>query len=239
MVKQEWPFLSNQEWPRNHLKCGCSCARGKKRALDVRWSAMSTPEVIHLIYLTIRWLKLVTWPYSTTRRLGSGHLLSSRCEDNFWWAARSWQAMLMRATALWDIVLIFTIQYGLVKTWPHPSMIWVSIWEQPLCVYMCVCMCECVCVCVCVCVTVGGTGKKGEGQRRGEERRKIMSIYRPNKTLSGNGELSWECVQINPGCPTIKRECGSCDQRWTGLRTQTLGAAACRKGSTATQSQAR
>ena len=158
-------------------------------------------RLIHLIFPTIRWLKLVTWPYSTTRRLGSGHLLSARCEDNFWWAAQSWQAMLMRATALWDIVLTFTIQYGLVKTWPHSSMIWVSIWEQTLCVYVRACMC----VCVCVCVTVGGTRKKGEGQRRGEERRKIMSIYRPNKTLFGNGELSWACVQINPGRPTIKR----------------------------------
>ena len=72
-------------------------------------------------------------------------------------------------------------------------------------VCICVCVRACVCVCVCVCVTVGGTRKKGEGKRRGEERRKIMSIYRPNKTLSGNGELSWACVQINPGRPTIKR----------------------------------
>ena len=152
------------------------------------------------------------------KRPGSVHLLSARCEDNIWWAAHSWQAMLMRATALCDIVLIFTIQYELVKTWPHSY--------RDLSQYLRT-------TCVCVCVIVGGTGKKGEGQRRGEERRKMMSIYRPNTILSGNWELSWECVQINPGCPTIKRECGPCDQRWRALRTQTLGAAARRKGTAA------
>ena len=46
--------------------------------------------------------------------------------------------MLMRATALCDIVLIFTIQYELVKTWPH-SYRDLSQYLRTTCVCVCVC----------------------------------------------------------------------------------------------------
>lgn len=49
----------------------------------------------------------------------------------------------------------------------------------------------------------GEKGKEvGSGGEKGRERK--ISIYRPNKILSGNGELSWEYVQIITRCPTIK-----------------------------------